>query len=164
MSDTSLIVITFDREDEASQVLRSIRGVEHAGQMHLDDTAVIVKGADGKVHVKNELSSGTEYGAVGGGLLGLLLGSVFFPLAGLAVGVIGGALVGRMLDDGVDRRFVKDVSESLRPGMSALFITASGGSPDAIVAALEPYRGTLYQTNLSYELEQSMKDALARGE
>lgn len=164
MSDVSLIVMTFDREDEAGQVLRSIREVEHAGQIHLDDTAVVVKSADGKVHVKNELSSGTEYGAVGGGLIGMLLGSIFFPVAGLALGAIGGALVGRTLEDGIDRHFVKDVSDSLRPGMSALFITVSDGNPDAIVAALEPYKGTLYQTNVSSEVEQSLKDALSRGE
>jgi uncharacterized membrane protein len=82
-----------------------------------------------------------------------------FPLAGLAIGVAGGALVGKSLDMGVDKKFVKDVSESLGPNSSALFVIGKG-EPRVLVAALEPFKGTLYQTTLDSELEQQIRDAL----
>ena len=63
MSD--LIVLTFDNVDEAGQVRESLREVEHRGNVKLNDTAVIVKDAEGKVHVHNQVSSGTKWGAVG---------------------------------------------------------------------------------------------------
>src|SRR4029077_5858234 len=74
MSD--LVVITFTTQDAGLAALKHIRDVEHATGLTLSDTACSEKDADGKVHVKNEVSSGTEVGAVGAGLLGLLLGVV----------------------------------------------------------------------------------------
>ena len=82
----------------------------------------------------NEIDSSVKGGAVVGGFLGLLIGSILFPLGGLVIGAAGGALVGKMLDTGIDKGFVKDVSDSLQPGSSALFVTASGGDPAAVVA------------------------------
>ena len=62
MSD--LVVITFTTQDAGLAALKHIRDVEHASGLTLSDTAVVEKDADGKVHVKNEVSSGTEVGAV----------------------------------------------------------------------------------------------------
>ena len=64
MSD--LIVLTFDNVDEAGQVRESLREVEHRGNLKLNDTAVIVKDAEGKVHVHNQGLERDEVGAVGG--------------------------------------------------------------------------------------------------
>jgi len=61
MSD--LVAISFDTEETATQALASIRALEKDGQIGLEDTAVVTKDADGKIHVKNEMSSGTETGA-----------------------------------------------------------------------------------------------------
>jgi uncharacterized membrane protein len=86
MSD--LIAITFDGADDAAAALHSVRSLEHEGRFKLEDTAVVTKDAEGKVHVKNEMSSGTETGAVVGAVLGGLL-FVVFPVA-----IVGGAIVG----------------------------------------------------------------------
>jgi uncharacterized membrane protein len=66
-----------------------------------------------------------------------------------------------MMETGVDKKFVEDVSNSLQPGSSALFVTSSGGDPAAVVAALRPFKGTVYHTNLSSEAEQSLRSALS---
>jgi len=111
---SQLIVITFDNPDDAGKALKSLRQVEKGGRLHLIDTAVVFKDAEGKTHVKNEASSGTETGAVVGGLLGPFL-FFFFPLAGIAVGAAAGALIGKLFNTGVDQKFVKDVREALQP-------------------------------------------------
>jgi uncharacterized membrane protein len=61
---------------------------------------------------------------------------------------------------GVDGAFVRDVRTELLPGTSALFVLARGGDVSALAAALEPYRGTLRQTNLDTDAEESLRRAL----
>jgi uncharacterized membrane protein len=156
-----LIVITFDEENDAAEALRSMRDLERQGALSLTDTAVIAKDPDGKVHVKNEWSSGAETGAVVGGALGLLT-TFFFPVVGTAIGAAAGAWIGGMFESGVDPKFVKDVSESLQPGKSALFLMLRGSEHAALRAALEPYRGQVYQTTLPDDFRESLQQALNR--
>jgi uncharacterized membrane protein len=155
----TLVAITFEDQESASDVLRRVRQIEREGQIRLSDTAVVVNDREGKIHTQNELDSGVETGATVGGMLGLAL-SFLFPLAGLAVGIAGGALVGRMFEQGVDKELVKEVREQLTPGTSALFLMVQSGSPDAAIAAVRPHKGKVYQSALSYETEQSLRRAL----
>ena len=159
MADVNLVVMTFDNEIDAGNVMRSLRDLEKAGQMSIEDTAVLVKDQSGKLRVDNEVSGSVETGAVVGGSLGLLL-TFMFPVVGIAVGAAGGALVGKVLERGVDGKFVKDVGEELQPGTSALFITGRGSNHEAVLRAIEPYKGNLYQTNLSSELEDELRRVL----
>lgn len=156
---SQLVVLTFEDTEQAGEAFEALKKVQHSGQLKLDDAAVIVKDEDGKVHVKNQLDTGVKWGAVGGGVIGLLLASVFFPLAGLAIGAIGGALIGKTLGMGVDQKFVKDVTETLKPGSSALFVIGSG-NPDMVLAALRPFQGTVYQTTLPTEAVEALQSAL----
>jgi uncharacterized membrane protein len=119
-------------------------------QVKIDNAAVIVKDESGKVKVENQLDTGVKGSAVLGGTLGLLMASVFFPVAGLVIGAIGGALIGKSLHHGVDEKSVKEVMDSLKPGMSALFVIGSG-RPAAVRAALQPFQGTVYQITFSSE-------------
>ena len=155
----NLVVITFDNAEAAGKVREALlKQKEYIG---LDDSAVVVKDEEGKVHVKNQTDRGVLVGAVGGGVLGLLLGSVFFPLAGLLVGAVGGALVGRTMDLGIDQKFAQDVSEALQPGTSALFIIVREARPDVALATLKPFKGQVYHTSLSTDAEESLRRVLS---
>jgi uncharacterized membrane protein len=155
-----LVVVTFDDVDEAGKVLNTLRSVQHEGLLKLDDTAVVVKDDEGKVHVKNEMDRGLKVGVVGGGLLGLLVGGFFFPLAGLLIGALAGALVGKTADVGVDPKFVKDVSDDIQPGTSALFFILRDADPDVAMAALRPYKGTVRHTTFPSETEEELRRIL----
>jgi len=156
---SNLVVIGFDDEQQAAAALQSLREQEKAGQIKINDTAVVRKDVNGKVSVKGEVSSATEIGAVAGGVLGLVLGFMF-PLAGIAIGVAGGAAVGALLDQGVDGKFVKEVGEELAPGKSALFVVFAGADP-SVIEALKPYQGHVVQTNLSSDLEERLRRAVS---
>ena len=161
MSD--LIVIRFDGEETAGQAMANVRAVERGGALGLTDSAVITKDAAGEVRVKNEWSSGAETGAVVGGVIGAMV-TFFFPVAGAAIGAGAGAYVGSKVQPGVDPKFVEDVAAGLQPGNSALFLmTKDGSDPAGIVAALGSVRGTLYQTTLSSDFEDSLRRSLSRG-
>lgn len=156
---SNLIVMTFDGQDEASKVRQTIREQQRAGRMSLDDAAVIRSDADGNISVDNEVDRGVKLGALGGGIVGALL-SFIFPVAGVVVGVAGGALVGRMVDLGIDQKFVKDVSASLKPDSSALFVIVRDADPAIATAAFEPFKGTLYHTTLDSTVEAELRHAL----
>ena len=157
----ALVVFTFDDENEASSALNALRNLQKVGRRKIDDSAVIRRGEDGKVHVDNKIDSSVKSGAAIGGMLGLIIGGLLFPIGGLILGAAGGAAFGKMMETGVDKKFVEDVSNSLQPGSSALFVTSSGADPAAVVAALRPFKGTVYHTNLSSEAEQSLRSALS---
>jgi len=159
MSNNNIVVVIFDGEDTAHEVREELRKLQKAGQLDLDDAAVVYKDAKGKVHVKNEVQSGVKVGAVGGGALGLLL-AVMFPVVGIAIGAVAGAIIGRMVDEGVDKTFIKEVSDALTPGKSALFVLTKSANPNAVRGALEPFHGTIYHTSLDPEVEEELRNAL----
>jgi uncharacterized membrane protein len=143
----SLVVLAFETMDEADKVHEALVKGMKAGLLQIEDAAVVVKDEEGKVNVKNQVARGTWLSTGVGGALGLLIGGIFFPLGGLVMGLAGGALVGRMLDLGVDSNFVKDIEQEIKPGTSALFV-------------LRPFSGKVLQTNLSSQAEESLRRTL----
>jgi uncharacterized membrane protein len=156
-----LLVVTFENQDEAAQVRQTLRSLQ-GEYLSLDDSAVVVKDQEGKIHVKNELDRGVKVGAVGGGLLGMLITGIFFPVAGLVVGAVAGALVGGSIKLNVDRDFVKEVGEDMQPGTSALFVVVRDADPDVAVAALKPYKGTVRHTSFPPEAEEELRRILSK--
>ena len=157
-----LVVVSFDNAEEAGRVRETLRSAEKADYLSLDDSAVIVKDEEGKVHLKNEMDRGVQIGAIGGGLLGLLLASIFFPVAGLLVGALAGGLIGKSVDLGIDQKFVKEVADDLEPNTSAIFFVVREANPDVAVAALKPYKGTVRQTSFPPEAEEELRRILKK--
>ncbi|MFN8474762.1 MAG: DUF1269 domain-containing protein [Anaerolineae bacterium] len=159
-----LLVIVFDDLDEARQARDAVRAVQKEKKLNLDDAAVIVKDASGKVHVDGEVDRGVKFGLGVGTAIGLAL-MLVFPPAALVIGVVTGGVVGRLAGEHVDKKFVQEVSDALKPGSSALFLIiradSPADSPEALRAALAPFKGEIYQTNLSPELEEKLSAELS---
>jgi uncharacterized membrane protein len=156
---SQFIAITFDGADDGKRALKSIRALEHDNRIRVEDTAVVTKDPAGKVAIHNEMSSGTEAGAVVGAILGGALVLVF-PLAGIVGGAIAGGLIGRAARPGVDGEFVKGVADDLPAGGSALFLLLREGDPGLIIGAMRQYKGRVKQTTLDEEQEQALADSL----
>ena len=157
---TNLIVLTFDSPGEAEEVHKQLVEGKKEGLLSIHDAAVVVKDQDGKVHVKNQVSTGTWTATGVGGLLGVLVGSIFFPVGGLVLGLAGGALVGRFMHLGVDGKFVKQVQDEIKPGTSALFVLTDTNNIGGELAILRQHKGKVLQTNLPSEQEEALRDAL----
>jgi uncharacterized membrane protein len=156
---SQLLVITFESRETAGQAAERLKGVQKAHAATIDDMAVVEKDENGKVHVQHGVDTTTAGGSIVGGALGLLLGLVFFPVAGLAIGAIAGAAIGRSLHRNVDKKLVEDVTADLTDNTSALFVIGSGQS-SAVIGALGPYKGKVYQTTLDAEAEAQIQSAL----
>jgi len=157
---TKLIVIMFEDVDDAQNALNDLKEIEKQGQIEIDDFAIIRKDTDGKVHVHNTTPAGAKKGAVVGGLLGLIVAGIFFPVAGIVIGAGGGALIGKAMQLGIDKDFVNEVVEKLEPGSSALFLTGERGSPEVALRVMDPYKGTVYHTNIDEDVAEQLRRAL----
>lgn len=118
---SNFIVVVFPTETQAHEGRKALKELQDESKLAIHGMALIHKGTDGKVSMKdeaNEAPLGTAVGTVVGGLIGLLGGPV-----GLAAGAAGGAFLGYSVDAfnyGVGMEFVEEVSRNLRPGKSAL--------------------------------------------
>ena len=112
----------------------ALKDLEKRGLLSLDDAAVIIKDTDGKFKVHGQADRGVKIGAVGGGLMGLLLASIFFPIGGIVLGVLAGAGIGAAANIGIDKKFVKDVEAAMPNSSSAIIIYARSGDPSAVRA------------------------------
>lgn len=169
MSD--LVVLGFDGPHAADEVLNKLRSFQKENLIDLEDACVVERDAAGKVHIKQALNltamgarSGGMWGAMWGGLVGMLFLS---PLAGMALGAAvgagSGALSGRAIDYGINDEFIKNLSTTIPPNSSALFVLVRSSTPDKILPEIEPFKPRVLKTSLSNEAEAKLKDALAAG-
>jgi uncharacterized membrane protein len=118
---SNFIVVIFPTETQADEGRKALKDLQDEGKLTIHAMALIQKGADGKVSMKDEADEaprGTAVGIVVGSLIGLLGGPV-----GLAAGAATGAFLGYSVDAfnyGVGMEFIEEVSRNLTPGKSAL--------------------------------------------
>ncbi|TET49329.1 MAG: DUF1269 domain-containing protein [Anaerolineales bacterium] len=159
-----LVVVAFDNAIGADEVRDAMVQMQKDHIVSLEDAAVVVRKADGKVKVK-QATNLVGAGAMGGAFWGMLIGLLFMvPWLGLAVGALSGALGGKLTDIGVDDKFIKEVGNTIQPGHSALFLLIREATPDRLLEELKPYKGTVLKTSLSKENEAALKAAFGAEE
>ena len=117
--------------------------------LSIDDSAIVTMGQDGKAKVKNAADVGVKWGAVGGGMFGLLLVGLFLgPIGAILIGAGAGALIGKAFGLGIDKKFLEQVKAAVTPGTSALCVVVRKGDPNVFFGAIRPYEGEIIYTNL----------------
>jgi uncharacterized membrane protein len=159
---SSLVVLGFKDEASADAFASKVQKMISEDILDIDDAAKVVVDADGKRHM-DKGSSLAAGGAVVGGFLGLIVGTIFLaPVAGAAIGAAGGAAVGGLSHDhGIDKDFIEQTSDALQPGTAAIFLLVSKSSPDQVRAEIEGVEATVISTDLPEDAEQRLRDALA---
>ena len=158
---SNLFVFAFDTEKEAFEMRDALVRLQKEHLVTLEDAAVVVRKADGKVKVKQAVDL-VGAGAWGGAFWGMLIGMLFLaPWLGLAVGAVTGAISGKFTDIGVDDKFIKEVAETIEPGHSALFLLVREATPDKVLERLEGFSPKIIQTSLSKEDEAKLRAAFS---
>jgi uncharacterized membrane protein len=157
-----LVVIKFDNETGAGQLVTDMTELQKQYIIKLADAATVVRKPDGKVDVKQAVNL-VGNGALGGAFWGMLVGFLFLaPWLGAAIGAGTGALMGKFSDYGIDDNFIKEVGSQIQPGNSAAFFLVASSTPDKLLEHLRGRQGaTVLQTSLSEESEAKLREALA---
>jgi uncharacterized membrane protein len=158
---SNLVVIAFEGEHKAFELRAELVKLQKEYLIKMEDAVVVTKDNEGKVKLHQAVNL-TATGAVGGGFWGALIGMIFLnPLLGAAVGAGAGAISGKLVDIGINDKFMKELGASFQPGASALFVLVKEATPDKVLAKLRGYGGKVLQTSLSREDEEKLQKALA---
>ena len=161
---SSLVVLAFENMTGAEDMRERMYDLQKRELITLEDAAVVVRKESGKTKVK-QAHSLVGAGALGGAFWGMLIGLLFFaPWLGIIAGAAGGALAGKLGDVGVDDDFIKQVSDTIEPGHSALFLLARDAQMERIEQELSGESFEIIQTNLSPEDETQLRETFAAEE
>ena len=167
---SNLVVFDFDGVHTADEVLNKLRDLQKEYLIDLEDACVVEREKGGKVHIKqavNLTSLGATASGLRGAMWGTLVGLLFMnPLAGFAIGAItgagAGALSGSLIDYGIPDDFIKNLSETIPEGSSALFVLFRSVTEDKVLPEIERYKPRVLKTSLSDEDEARLKAALSK--
>jgi len=160
---SNLVVVAYPDEYRAAEVLAALRRLNSQYLIDLDDACYVTKDARGKVKLHQNTSLAGA-GAAWGGLWGMLIGLLFFvPFLGFAIGAGLGLISGKLSDYGIDDKFAKQISETMTPNSSAIFMLVRKSTPDKVVPELAKFGGTILQTSLPKETEEKLQAALNQG-
>lgn len=162
---SQIVALAFEGETMADVLLTKFEELQVRGLLTVEDAVIASRGSEGAVEIRQTRPWTKQYAGRGlgvGALAGLLLGG---PIAGAAAGTAVGAVVGKMKDHGIDDSFVDEVSQSLGPDSSILFllIRLVSGRGKEVLAELQGLDAAVLTTTLTPDQEQMLRDALAGG-
>jgi uncharacterized membrane protein len=142
-----MLVVVFDNEAKAYEGSRALYQLDQEGNVSIYAAAVISKGADGKLSIK-QADGDFPIRTLGGTAMGSLLGLLGGPI-GFGIGAAAGTFAGAMADlhvSGVDGEFLDDVAKALKPGKYALVADMSEEWVTPVDTRMEALGGTVYRT------------------
>ena len=162
--DSNIVVLRFEGKSQAENMLSIFNEMQDRGIVTLEDSVIASRGPGDNIEIKQTQSVTGKYTIRGSGiglLAGLLLGG---PIGGLVGGTVVGAVAGALKDVGLDDKFIKETSEMLSPGSSALFLMGRADDPEKFLEELKPFKAVVATTSLSEEQETRLKKTLAEEE
>jgi uncharacterized membrane protein len=163
-----LICVGFDDPTTADRALTGLTALQKEYLIELKDACVVVRSADGEVHLHQAVplvKKGALVGGSSGALWGTLIGLLFLnPLAGLAIGAAAGAasgaLAGKLSDFGINDNFIRELGSTIKPNSSALFLLVQKVTADKVLARMTEFKGRVLRTSLPDEQEKRLREAL----
>lgn len=170
---TNLVVVAYPEQEKAKEVLKQLKALHAEGIISIVNAAVMVKNEKGKVSISETGDTDAKGGAIIGGITAGLI-ALFNPIGALGVmaltagGAGVGALITHFMDLGFPQEDLKELSESLTPGSSALIALVEHTWVDQLTEALEQYAGRLYKrsikADIASQLETTAKSVNAEAE
>jgi uncharacterized membrane protein len=146
--EVELIAAVYPTTYAAQATFSDLLKMHKDGTIELVDAAVMVREVSGKLSITERAELTPAKGARRGALVGAVLGIVFPPslLAGAAIGAAAGAITGKMTDQGFQNEMLRDIGESLEPGMSAILAVVEHAWYGKMLDAIAGYDRILNRT------------------
>ena len=162
MPNHEMIVVSFDDEYRADEVLDTLKQMEDMAVVDLKSGAVVVRDASGKVTIKEtsdfDAKQGAIGGAIAGGVLSLLGGSL---VKGAILGAAGGAVAGKVIDLGLDDDFLKEIGDKLGTDSSAVVALVDFDQVDQAMEELDRFEGgTILHHTLDADVYEKLSEAV----
>ena len=162
MPDHEMIVIAFDNEYEAQEVLDTLKSMESMDVVDLKNGAVIVRSSSGEVKINETSDFDTKQGAIGGAVAGAVLGLLGGGLVrGALLGAAGGAAAGKFVDLGIEDDLLKEIGDNLGAGSSAVVALVDFEQIDQAMEELDKFAGGhIMRHTLSDEVYAKLSEAV----
>jgi uncharacterized membrane protein len=162
-----LVAIAYPDRQQASEAMGALKRLDAAGTIEIQEAVVVEKDHEGGIKPE-EVFRHAATGAGMGLFLGALVGLVFFPplaAVGAVYGAVGGALTGKLVSVGLADNledFARQVNDSMPPGSWAILMLVRKRDPDAAIAELGRYGGSVLRTSLPDEVEDQLRITLGQ--
>jgi uncharacterized membrane protein len=159
-SPENVVVVSFTDDDSAYEALTTLNELASQGQIAVEEAAIVTRGDDGHIEVKDRVAGDSLAGTASGGLVGVLVGILGGPL-GVLLGGATGLLVGSLFDladSDEEESVLGDLSKTVRVGRTALLAQVMEQSPEVIDAAMERLSGTVVRRPV-YDVEAEIAAA-----
>ena len=160
-SNNKLVALVFDDPYKADEARAALNRMGGEGLLEIDETAIIVKNAEGRVRVTqdvNEVEKDQHVGHVAGLITAAVTGTLPFILGG----TLAGRLIGRLRDDGITNKFLKKLQDEVQPNTSALIVYARSDKErrEQVVKRLAVFNPKILESDLPAELEKELSDSM----
>ena len=156
----NVILVTFGADGNPYEAMTALNELDSQKQVQVVSAAVVSRGEDGQIEVKDETADYDLPGTAAGGILGLLIGILGGPL-GVLIGGSYGVLVGSLFDvaDSDDTHSVlAEMSKQVGPGTTAVLAQVVEPSHEVIDSAMARSHGTVIRQSV-YEVESEIAAA-----
>ncbi len=160
----NITALAFNNMEGADSMYQNLMSWQEEGLITVLDAVIATRNIGNDIQVEQKLKKTGKYAARGSGvglIAGMLLGG---PIVGLAAGAGIGAISGKMKKHGIDKKFVDEVLEVIRPETSILFVMTEGGDIDRLQDELKVHQAKVLTTTLSEEQEKNLRNLLANEE
>lgn len=160
--ESKIIVLGFESQYGAEGMLEEIEKFEQNGLIVLEDAVIALRGTGTDVEIRQARPQGGKTALKGSGvglLAGLLLGG---PILGVAAGAGIGGIISAFKDYGLDDNFVEQISKSLRPECSALFLLVKEAKAEEFQGKLDQFEASVLTTTLPPDREKALRKMIER--
>jgi len=151
-SDIEMVGLVFDDPARADDVMAFVKDLHARGTIRIRNAAVLSKAQDGTISVKERHDLDAKNGAIGGAVLGGILGLMTGGIGLIAAPAIGaglGAVTGRVVDRGFDDTFLRTLAERMQPGRAGILMIVQSEWATPVRDALAGMGGVIMQQELT---------------
>ncbi len=163
-----ILAVVLDKPSRASELLLTLVNLSREGKLTMHDAVIVAKDEEGRTSIVETVDVTPARGALAGSwwgmLAGLIVGGPLF-IAGALGGAAAGALYAKLVDNGLEDDWVKDMAEWIQPDTSALLLLVDSGFHPSVVEELRRFEGIgrVAVTTLPEQAKSDIEEALGQG-